>query len=218
MASRELERIINNTQLGLSALEGNMLSAAKGTEPRVICVTSCLPGEGKTTVAVSIANALAARAGGNVLLVDGNQKTPRIHELFEEKEAPGLMDVIADQAVPSEAIRSTSIDRLQVLPIGTRGNKTKAAFSEQRFAQKLAELRQRYSYVIFDGGSVLTSSDMSMLARHFDGVIFAVECEKTKIDMLEEARENIQNAGGKVLGVFLNKRRYYIPRGLYGKV
>lgn len=217
MASRELERILSNTPKDLSALEGNLLSAAKGKEPRVICVTSCRPREGKTTVAVSMAHALAARAGGEVLLVDGNARAPRLHELFDQKDSPGLTDLVAGQGADG-AIRSSGIDRLQLLPAGARNETNKAAFTVDRFAQTVDALRKRFTYVIFDGTSVLTSSDMSMVARCFDGIIFVAECEKTKRDMLGEARDNIQNAGGKVLGVILNKRRHYIPRGLYGKV
>ena len=82
----------------------------------------------------------------------------------------------------------------------------------------MASLRSRFDYVFFDTGPVLNSSDVALMARHFDGVIVVVECERTKWEVLELAKAKIVNVNGKILGVVLNKRQYYIPAGLYGKI
>jgi Mrp family chromosome partitioning ATPase len=98
------------------------------------------------------------------------------------------------------------------------GDGGSAAMESDVFAGKLKSLMARFDYVVFDGDSLLTSSNASMIVKHFDGVVLVVECERTKWEVLRLAREKVQNVGGNVLGVVLNKRRYYIPRGLYGKI
>jgi Mrp family chromosome partitioning ATPase len=88
----------------------------------------------------------------------------------------------------------------------------------EALAKALAGWKEKFDYVVFDGDSAMASSEAVILAKQFDGVVFVVECEKTKWEVLELAKEKITNVGGNILGVVLNRRRFYIPRGLYGKI
>jgi protein-tyrosine kinase len=88
-------------------------------------------------------------------------------------------------------------------------------FNEDALKARLGEVREQFDYVIFDGNSVFGSSEVVSFAKHFDAVVLVVECEKTKWEVLQMASEKIQKAGGDVLGVVLNKRKYYIPDSIY---
>jgi capsular exopolysaccharide synthesis family protein len=218
MLSSELTRIISGNQTSLSSLEGDLLGTASGKSAKVILVTSCRPQEGKTTSAATMAHTLAATAGKKVLLVDAHLSAPKIHDLFGVKKSPGLTEFLLSRAGEKDAIQATEIDRLKVMACGVASANPAELFHADGFPAKLALLRSQFDYVFFDAGSVLTSSDVALAARHFDGVIFVVECEKTKWEILDLAKAKITNVSGKILGVVLNKRQYYIPAGLYGKI
>jgi protein-tyrosine kinase len=218
MLSSELNRIIGENQTLLSSLEGDLLSTACGKPVKTILVTSCRPQEGKTTSAAAMAHALATTAGKKVILVDAHLSAPKIHDLFGVKKNPGLTDFLLARSSKEEVIQSTEIDRLKVMTCGTPSANPVELFHSEGFSSKLAILCSQFDYVIFDAGPVLTSSDTALMAKHFDGVIIVAECEKTKWEVLELAKTKITNVNGKILGVVLNKRQYYIPAGLYGKI
>lgn len=218
MLSSELNRIISGNQSSLSSLEGDLHSTACGRPVKTILVTSCRPQEGKTTSAATMAHALATTAGRKVLLVDAHLSAPKIHDLFGAKKTPGLSDFLLSRTGEKDAIQSTEIDRLKIMTCGTPATNPVEIFNADGFPAKLALLCSPFDYVIFDTGPVLTSSDVAMMAKHFDGVIFVAECEKTKWEILDLAKAKITNVNGKILGVVLNKRQYYIPAGLYGKI
>jgi len=218
MLSSELSRIISANQASLSSLEGDLLGTACGKPVKTILVTSCRPKEGKTTSAATMAHTLATVVGKKVLLVDAHLSAPVIHDLFGLKKSPGLTDFLLYRAGEKETIQSTEIDRLKIMTCGSSSEDPAEIFHADGFPAKLAFLCAQFDYVLFDTGSVLASSDVALMARHFDGVVFVAECEKTKWEILDLAKEKITNVNGKILGVILNKRQYYIPAGLYGKI
>jgi protein-tyrosine kinase len=218
MLSSELNRIISENQTSLSSLEGDLLSTACGKPVKSILVTSCRPQEGKTTSAVAMAHTLAVTAGKKVLLVDAHLAAPTFHELFGVKRSPGLTEFLLARSGEQGTLQSTDFDRLKIMTCGASSANPAELFQAEEFSKKLAALRAQFDYVIFDSGSVLTSSDVALMARHFDGVVFVAECEKTKWEILDLAKAKITNVNGKILGVVLNKRQYYIPAGLYGKI
>ncbi len=216
--SNEIKPIIMRNKGELSSIEGNILSNSNNKQVKTILVTSSSRGEGKTFSAVSLAYSLSKMANTKVVLVDGNLHTPKIHELFNIDVSPGLSDLCLNGANGYEVFRETEFENLSVLPRGKRIDNTLEVFRGQSFREKLRQLKNQYDYVIVDGHSVLESSDTSMIAKFFDGIILVVECEKTKWQVVNLVKEKITNTGGEFLGVVLNKRKYYIPKILYGKI
>lgn len=216
--SRKLKRLLEKELTALSALESNILSAAGGGPIKTIFVTSARRGEGKTTAAVAMAHSLAAGSPGRVVLIDGNLSNPTLHECFQISDTPGLTDYLVSRAELTEVAVDTEYQRFSVIPLGGAVTNVPGAFAPQVFKAKLEALSSQYEYVVFDGDSVLSSSNAAIMAKHFDGVLLVLECEKTKWQVLQLAREKIDSVGGNVLGVVLNKRRHYIPRGLYGRI
>lgn len=217
MLSNRVKRLIGANEAELAGVAGNLLSAAKGREIKTIFVTSSRNAEGKTTAAIAIAQSLAANGRNKVLLVDANMRAPRIHELFEVAGSPGLTDLLLGSSDDSQVMRDTEYGGLTVLPYGS-GSSAAEAFKPEPLSRGLANLKGKFDYVVCDGDSVISSPDASVLAKQFDGIAVVVECQKTKWEVLQAATEKIENIGGNVLGVILNKRRFYIPRGLYGRI
>jgi capsular exopolysaccharide synthesis family protein len=221
MLSEEFSRIIEANQSGLAAIEGNLLSSAQGAKVKSLFITSSRPGEGKTTAAVMLAHALATTTPDSVVIVDGNFAKPRIHEAFQLKpDAPGFGDVLTGKASLEQVIQKTGIDRLSAITAGKHENKSLQAgiIPAAACQEQLQKLGAQFNYVIFDGDSVFTSSNSAVLSRYFDGVALVAECERTKWEVVDLARQKIVGVGGRVIGVILSKRNYYIPSGLHEKL
>jgi capsular exopolysaccharide synthesis family protein len=218
MLSQDLKTELMENGRELSAVEGNLLSVAESRHIKKIFITSCFTSEGKTVSAISMAYALSTSANAKVLLVDGNLHFPKIHELFNVKAIPGLSDLLIANADYSSVVRETEYQSLNIMPHGTGISDTLGVFRSKIFKDKLDFLSQSFDYIIFDGSSILSSSEAALTAKHFDGIILVIECEKTKWEVVQLAIEKIRNVGGIILGVVLNKRKFYIPKILYGKI
>lgn len=214
----ECKRILQANQHELETLYGNIVSAAGGAPMKTLLVTSSRPGEGKTTTAILLAHGLAVHAKARVILVDGNFRSGRLHEIFGFPSRPGLLDLVSSSDGVEATLRSTWVRSFRVLTIGSRPADSAETVEAATVQRLLAQLAARADYVIVDADSVLTSSGWWLLGKLFDGVVLVAECEKTKWEVLEASREKIAHAGGTVLGVVLNKRKYYVPKSLYARV
>lgn len=215
---RSLKNFITENTRELASVEGNLLGAAKGKEIKTIFVTSCHPGEGKTTAAVSMAYSLVTEAHARVLLIDANPHAPKIHDHFGVGISPGFSDFVLSDAQHASFICKTEYDRLHIIPSGSSSIKKSDMLDSGTFKSRLDAVKLDYNYIIFDGHSVFGASEVSHIAKHCDGILFVVECERTKWEVLQEAKDKISNIGGNIIGAILNKRKYYIPRKIYGKV
>ena len=213
--SQTVKEIIENNMSELSAIKGNLLSATKGVDVKTFLISSSKPGEGKTIAAISMALGLAALKS-RVLLIDGNLRNPTLHQHFNIDVTPGLSDLFLSNADYNEVLHGTEQSELMVLPSGTKIYDSVEIFKSELFKKKLEDLKQMFDYVILDGHSILVSSDISLIAKYFDGTIIVVESEKTKREVVCLAKEKISNVGGNPIGAVLNRRKYYIPKVLYG--
>lgn len=199
----------------LSGVQGSLVSAAENRDVRSILVTSSNRGEGKTITAIGMAYALSNHANAQVLLVDGNFSAPAIHQRFGIRQQPGFADYLTSEIGLEEVVCATDDPRLLLMPNGGGGTTLFDVIRSRSGAQRLDALKAKFDFVICDGSSVFGSSDASIVASNFDGMVLVVECERTRWEVVQDAKERLTKAGGKILGVALNKRRYYIPKALY---
>lgn len=200
----------------LAGVQGSIVSAAESRELRTILVTSCNSGEGKTVTSIGMAYSLANHDNAEVLLMEGNLTNPRLHELFGVPESPGLSDFLTSDVELDEVVRTTEESRLLLLPHGGAKTTLSDVTRTQTLKRRLAALRGKFDYVICDGSAISGPADASLIAGLFDGIVLVVECERTRWEVVQLAQERLTKAGGRILGVVLNKRRFYIPRSLYG--
>ena len=209
---RQLEQ--NYSQLSL--VEGNLVAAGQ-SDVSSVYITSCFPGEGKTTAALSTVYGLCAISQARVLLIDGGNQAARLHSMLSMSSYPGFNEVIEGRVDLSDALHPVAgMPNLHVLACGAVDH---AMLSETRRLEQirafLARVRPHYDFVVVDGGATLSSSDPARLARCFDGLVFVVACERTKWEVLQGAVEKVRNGGGQVLGGVLNRRRFYVPKLIY---
>jgi len=210
-----MKQVLDRNAGELAAVQGSIVSASGNRKVQTILVTSCNRGEGKTVMATGMAFSLANHANAQVLLVDCNISGPAIHEQFGLPRQPGLVDYLSSDIGLEEVVWPTDDPRLLLMPLGGSGAVVLEVLRKQNIAPRLAALKDKFDFVICDGSSIFGSSDASLVASNFDGIVLVVECERTRWEVVQDGKEWLTKAGGKILGVALNKRRYYIPKALY---
>jgi len=208
--SRKAERQLAGNARELDMLQTN-LAAAK-SQVKSLCFTSCFDGEGKTTAALNAAYGLSSGGENKVLLIDANINHPRLHQLFSTPLQPGLQDILAEQCSIEDALHPSSYSALDFISAGESGEGNLSLMQLERF---LDATESAYDYIIIDSSAALTTSEPSRLAPLVDGMVLVVACEQTKRDVALNAAEKMHNAGGEVIGVILNKRRFHIPKKIY---
>jgi protein-tyrosine kinase len=98
---------------------------------------------------------------------------------------------------------------------GIRSSTCQNPFLPEAFFKKL---KQRFDVILVDSPSAITLMDSAAISSRVDGIVLVVEAERTRWPVAENVRDRIKNSGGNILGIVLNKRRYYIPRWIYKKL
>jgi capsular exopolysaccharide synthesis family protein len=190
-----------------STLASILYAGENGNRPRVIALTSAGPREGKTTVASNLALALA-EIGRRVLLIDGDLRKPRLHEIFNVSNAWGLSDLL-DGTKPPEGsetmVVGTSYRDLYVLPAGSVASSISNLLHSPRVAELLQRMRQEFDMVIIDTPPMLQLPDARVLGRLADAVILVVRSARTTKETAAAASQRLADDGTRVLGTVLNE-------------
>lgn len=213
-----LNSLAQSQHRALSGIRGRLLSGARGKEVRTILVTSGLGGEGKTTIAVTLAMSLARTSDNAVLLIDGNHHSPALHDLFQIAPAPGLSEMVLQNRPVEECIWRTETPNLFVAPWGNEEIYSTSVLDPARLGPVVNGLKSQFGYVIMDSAPVLSTPDALLAVPAFDGTIEVIRCERTRRDVPVAVQHGVETAGGTLLGVILNRRRYYLPRLFYKRV
>lgn len=188
-------------------LRTNILLAQSDPPLRTLAVSSALPGDGKTVTAANLAVAFA-REGLRVLLVDADLRRGRLHALLGVSRAPGLAEVLRDEAGADDAVRPTSTPGLSLLP---RGSSMRSHGAERlrgaRMSALLDELALRFDLVVLDSPPVLSVADASIIAAAADGVLFVVRAGETGRAEAQQALQQLAAVGARVVGSVLNDPR-----------
>ncbi len=184
---------------------------------KVIMVASSFENEGCTTTALNLAKALAGDEKTKVLLVDGNLRSPSLHQVFGLSKKNGLVDILRGENKAEEVIKKTNIDNMFVVTCGELNSNLSNMYDNCRVMRPVFEqFKKHFGFVVVDTSPVILYPDSISLSSKVDGVIFVVEAEKTRWEVVEEAKEHLEKAGARILGGVLNKRKYYLPKAIYG--
>src|SRR5262245_9013499 len=171
-------------------------SATQTPHRNLIMVTSALPDEGKTFVAVNLAMSLAMEVDCRVLLVDADGLAPSVPEVLRIEPAKGLMDVLTGAGMPiRETLLRTNVERLSLLLAGTPHANAAEFLASESMTRLLSELSSRYPdrIVVFDAPPLLATAEARALATHMGQVIVAVEAQCTTHAALESALATVES-------------------------
>jgi non-specific protein-tyrosine kinase len=200
------------------SLKANLLGRYPDRSLKTIVFCSTAHGDGSTTTAANFALTLARDCRMKVLLVDANLRTPCLHDLFNTDRSPGLSDVITNGAGAKNPWMSPTLPNLHVLPCGTNHSGPLGLFESPRFDQFLREAREQFNYVILDAPPLPSFSEARVICPKVDGVVLVVGAGKTRRQVAQRAKKDLEEAGGKVLGVVINRRKFHIPGWLYKRL
>ncbi|SNT30515.1 polysaccharide biosynthesis tyrosine autokinase [Rhodococcoides kyotonense] len=167
--------------------------------PRVIVVTSAVPSEGKTTVAINLSLALA-EAGHHVALVEGDLRRPRVSKYLGLIGSVGLSTVLAGQAGLDDVLQPSKFVGLEVLASGPLPPNPSELLGSEASRRVIDDLRGRFDYVIVDGAPLLPVTDSALLTTHSDGALVIARHGHTAEAELERATGNLTTIGAHILG------------------
>lgn len=175
--------------------------------PRVIVVSSPLPGDGKSTMSANLAITLAAN-GQRVVLIDGDLRRPTQASIFGLLEGVGLTDVLASRASLADVAQPADPSgRLMVLGAGILPPNPSEVLGSERM-RTLLDALSRQAIVIVDAPPLLPVTDAAVLGARADGVIVVANTGRTTYEMLDKALLNIERASARTLGIVMNR----VPR------
>ena len=171
---------------------------------RVVLVTSTVPGEGKTTLAINLAAALGQLE--RILLVDADMRRSSVGQrLGLPAEAPGLSNLVAGTATLDECIHPVEGSKLHLLPAGLLPPNPLELLSSQRFQQTLEDLEQRYDRIVLDSAPAQAVSDALILSRLCNAVVFVVRADATPRQLVQLAIKRLHRVDAPLIGVVLNQ-------------
>ncbi|WHY72000.1 CpsD/CapB family tyrosine-protein kinase [Fictibacillus enclensis] len=183
----------------------NIQFSSIDTHYQSIMVTSSSPGEGKSTTVANLAVVLAQQ-GKSVLLIDGDLRKPTVHYTFKVSNIQGITNVLTRQISLEDAALQTSVEDLSVLPSGPVPPNPSELLNSKSMEMLVEEAKSKYDYVLFDTPPVLAVTDAQVLANRCDGVVLVTSSGKTEKEAAIKAKELLDNANAKILGVVLNQK------------
>jgi capsular exopolysaccharide synthesis family protein len=183
-----------------------------------VLVTSAVHGEGASTVAREVAGLLCQNGSGQAVLIDANLRTPSQHLAFGLERTGGLSDLVTQNLAPETAVRKGAGTPLPVVTAGRPAGTPTSLLGLPSFKAAIEQYRCRFDWVILDGPPVTVYADAALLAPLVDGVVLVVHAERTRWEVVTQAKRAIEEAGGRILGAVLNRQRYHIPPALYGRL
>jgi capsular exopolysaccharide synthesis family protein len=206
-------------------LRTSIFLSRPGEAPKTILFTSATNGEGKT---ITVANTaiMLAQMDLRVLVIDADLRKPSCHKALRVKGGRGLTDFLVGQDHLDNVIKPTSVPNLFALSCGSTPPNPTELVGSKRMYTTLANLKERYDFLLIDAPPVMPVSDAVILSTMVDGVVLVVRGQHTQKQLVKEAASQLGNGSGKILGVVLNRvdireaeysgyKQYYYPH-FYG--
>jgi polysaccharide biosynthesis transport protein len=183
-------------------LQSNLRFLKSDQALKTIAITSCSPGEGKSTIAANLALTMVQQ-GFKVLLIDADMRRPMQHQIWELRQSHGLSEVLVSQAKSVEAIQEVA-EGLHVLSSGVTPPNPGALLDSNRMSALIQEFSTIYDYVIVDTPPLLFATESRSLGQLADGLVLVVRPGVADANDAAATKELLKKIESKVLGLVLN--------------
>ena len=185
-------------------IQTNLKFLAVKRQPKVILVTSSVPGEGKSTVSANLAAAMS-QLGRKVLLIDGDLRKASQHELWQINNKAGVKDIVTHK-IPLAKVVTQPMPKLDLLTAGVIAPNPLALIDSTEMSQLVSAARKEYELIIVDAPPLAVTADVLTLSKLVDGIVFVSRPGVVENESAELAQETIENANlsQKVLGMVIN--------------
>lgn len=176
----------------------------EGQRPKVLLITSALPGEGKSTVAANLARTLAL-GGSRVLLVDGDLRQGFLHNKLGKPVRPGLGDLLQEPATFASSLQTNGVPNLWFLPRGSNTGHPGDLLLGPALEEVLIRCRKEFDYVLIDSSPVFAADDVTTLAPKVDGTLFVLRKGFSRLSVVREALGLLIQRQAKIVGLVFNR-------------
>ena len=170
---------------------------------RTLLVTSAAPSEGKTTIACSLAIALA-QGGQRVCIVDCDLRRPRLHRIFDRLADKGVTNVLVGDATIDDVALPTVVDNLWSIPAGPIPPNPADVLHSEAFRRFLVDLAAKFDRVIIDSAPLVAVTDSAIISTQTDGTVFVVRAFKTSKHLSAQGLRVLRDVDARIVGAVLN--------------
>ena len=200
--TKEME--LSVLQEAFRVLKSNILFCGKENKIKTITITSCNPGEGKTTIALNLATSLAC-SEMKTLLVDAEFRKQKKPWLFKNEINQTFSKIDFRKAYPRKLIKDTSIKNLSFLSIGSSLSNPEMLIDSTLLKSFINELREDFDIVIIDAPPLGGVIDSALIAASTDATILVIQSRLHDYRTVLQVKEQLEKAGVKILGAALTK-------------
>lgn len=184
-------------------VRANLQFAQVDEQLRVIAVTSSMPGEGKTTVAINVASTMA-EAGFRVCLVDADLRRPAVAPVLGLIPTVGLTSVFLNRIPLADALQSAGRN-LSVLSSGPTPPNPSELLASDFFSSVINALTDMFDYVVIDSAPVLPVADGAEVASLADGTLLVTRYGRTTDNQIRRTAEALRRVDATILGFVMNR-------------
>ncbi len=204
------DTVVKNAQSpfveAVRSLRTSLLVANGDAPPKVVLIASSQSGDGKTSLAVSLARLSAiASLEGRVLLIDGDLRKPSVAPGVGATPEKGLMHLFSGEASLEDVIVTDEKSGLHILPSIPGTPNPPELLNSTHMRDLLASLRNSYDMIVIDSPALDAVSDARVLAHYADTTVFVVRWESTKQLAAVNAMKQLTSAGARIAGVVLQQ-------------
>ncbi|MEM1111409.1 MAG: polysaccharide biosynthesis tyrosine autokinase [Pseudomonadota bacterium] len=200
----------------IRSLRTSMLLASVDEPAQVIVVTSTVPGEGKSTIALNLGSALGQME--KTLVIGADLRRPSLAgKCGLPPNHKGLSHFVADTAELDECIRYLDELKIHLMPAGIVPPNPLEMISSRKFMDALAILRDRFDRIVLDSAPVQAVSDPLVLGSYSDALVYVVKADDTAATQARKGIDTILGSNGPVKGVVLNQFNIKRASRYYGK-
>lgn len=198
---------------------GILFGTSGPRDAKVIMVTSSRPREGKTTISMRLAMAMA-HSGSTTVLIDGDLRRGRIHRSFGFERSPGLSDYLTqnEKAISLENILLSAHEtcpNLHIIATGETRSDAPELLETERAAALIEILKKHFDHIIIDSPPVLGLADCYPLQRLSEGIVFVIRSNYSTYNEASSSVQALASSGAKFFGFVLNRVDLHAPDNYY---
>ena len=188
----------------IQSIRTSMAFSNAGGLPKSVMLTSSAPGEGKSTISMSIASSFAM-SGKNVVFLEADIRHDSQAKLFGLPNAPGLSDYLSGQSDLVIHSNLRGVDGLDLIVSGTQSPNTVNLLESEQMQELILALEEQYDLVVVDAPPVIGIADSLLISQKVKSVLFVVAAGVTHTDVAQRAISRLQSVNAPMMGVILNK-------------
>ncbi len=191
----------------LRTLRTNIQFCGSDKPVKTICITSCIPNEGKSMTAINLAISIAS-TDKTVMYIDADMRKPKHYKLINASFNTGLTNYLSGMSEVECIISETNVSNLQLILSGPKPPNPAELLGTSRFTVLIDSLKETYDYVIVDTPPLGSIIDAALVAAVTDGTIMLIKYNTIDYNKALKTKEQLEKVNARILGVVLNK----IPR------